>query len=76
MYHTGHHFFSHFRKFYLPNSATSDIFLLSKTSNVNVPGKWLYEIGSRDVLEPQMMNWIGDGALNGGPVKRSIPGKY
>jgi hypothetical protein len=74
-----------FSKFFLPNSGTSDIFQLSQTSNINIPGKWLYMIGSRGITEPQSkLSGAKDKTvaltedvmqLNDGPVRRSSPGK-
>ena len=36
----------YFREFHLPGSGTNKVHLLSKNSNVNRPGKWIYLIGS------------------------------
>ena len=70
--------------FYLPNSGTSDVVHLAETSNINIPGKWLYMIGSQGITEPdsrlggtkdRRVAWNGGAMLNDGPVRRSLPGE-
>ena len=69
-------------KFYLPNSGTSDFVQLCESSNINIPGKWLYVIGLHGIAEPESrfggarnrnVARARDLLLNGGLVKRSLP---
>ena len=77
--------FFRFSKFYLPNSATSDVFRLSETSNIHIPGKWLYMASSRGVIQPDVRRGLAednigalseDVTLNDRRGRRSSSGNY
>ena len=74
---------SYLSKFYLRNRGPSDVVQLCESSNINIPGKWLYMIGLHGITEPESrfggaknrkVAWARELLLNGGLVKRSLPG--